>query len=78
VHPAASMGRKFQRLRSKLGHVKHGVSSRVATTISSIRDKSYAYAGFPTRLVQDELSDPADLCRARYMQLRNTIVRYVY
>lgn len=67
---------KLQRLRSKWGHVRLGVSHRVATTISSIRDRSYAYAGFPTARplgLQDESSDPAE---ARYMQLRQTIVRY--
>jgi hypothetical protein len=71
---------KLQRLRSKWGHVRHGVTNRVATTISNIRDKSYAYAGFPMAQPlgsQDESSDPVDLCRARYRQLRNTIVRCV-
>lgn len=66
---------RLQRLRSKFHHARHGVRHRVATTISNIRDRSYAYAGFPTGRPagsQDECSDPA---RARYMQLANTIVR---
>lgn len=66
---------RLQRLRSKFHHARHGVRHRVATTISNIRDRSYAYAGFPTARPagsQDECSDPA---RARYMQLANTIVR---
>lgn len=66
---------RLQRLRSKFHHARHGVRHRVATTISNIRDRSYAYAGFPTARpagTQDECSDPA---KARYMQLANTIVR---
>lgn len=72
-----SVQRRMQRLRSKLGYVRYGVTTRVASTISNIRDKSYAYAGFqtarPTGAGQD---DAGDLCRAR-MQLRNTVVRWV-
>lgn len=74
------MQHRIQRWRNTLGYVKQDVTSRVATTISSIRDKSYAYAGFPTRPPgsQDELADQLDVSRARYAtQLQNTIVRYV-
>ena len=70
---------RIQRLRNKLGHVRYDVTSRVATTISTIRDRSYAYAGFQTRQLgagQEDSSDPADMCRAPYM-LRKTIVRYM-
>jgi hypothetical protein len=70
---------RMQRLRRKLGYVRHGVTSRVATTFSSIRDKSYAYAGFPVSRLSPEEQDPAEPhSSTRYMPLTsNTTVRYV-
>jgi hypothetical protein len=79
------MGRRIQRLRSRLGRVHRGVSShvvgvrsRVATTLTSIRERSYAYAGFPTSrqlLGPAGQEDGTDAADARCMQLRNTIVK---
>jgi hypothetical protein len=83
------MGRRMQRLRTRLGHVHNaysskvgGVRSRVATTLSSMRRMSFAYAGFPTLSqlhegLQDNAGEPAEVS-ARFMQLRNTVVRCVW